>query len=51
MNKKLINIRGVKENNDMAYRYKMPEINAITEGKGNGIKTNIINMVEIASAL
>ena len=51
MNKKLINIRGVKENNDIAYRYKMPEVDAITEGKGNGIKTNIINMVEIASAL
>ena len=36
---------------DQFYRYKMPKLQAKVEGKGNGIKTVIVNMVEIAKAL
>jgi len=40
--------RGLK---DDFYRYKMPKIIAKVEGKGNGIRTVIVNMVEVAKAL
>jgi len=36
---------------DQFYRYKMPRLIAKVEGKGNGIKTVIVNMVEIAKSL
>ncbi|XP_058458776.1 eukaryotic translation initiation factor 5 [Malaya genurostris] len=36
---------------DVFYRYKMPRINAKVEGKGNGIKTVIVNMAEVARAI
>ncbi|XP_063728629.1 uncharacterized protein LOC134856217 [Symsagittifera roscoffensis] len=36
---------------DSFYRYKMPRILAQVEGKGNGIKTVTVNMVDIAKAL
>lgn len=36
---------------DMFYRYKMPKVIVKVEGKGNGIKTKIVNMSEIAKAL
>jgi len=36
---------------DAFYRYKMPRLQAKVEGKGNGIKTVVVNMVDIARAL
>ncbi|XP_074279520.1 putative eukaryotic translation initiation factor 5-2 [Silene latifolia] len=41
-----------KDNADDAfYRYKMPKMITKIEGRGNGIKTNIVNMVDISKAL
>ncbi|CAN6936263.1 unnamed protein product [Brassica oleracea] len=42
---------GASNRNDAFYRYKMPKMVTKTEGKGNGIKTNIVNNVDIAKAL
>jgi len=36
---------------DAFYRYKMPRVQAKVEGKGNGIKTVLVNMVEVARSL
>ncbi|XP_062858262.1 eukaryotic translation initiation factor 5 [Trichomycterus rosablanca] len=36
---------------DQFYRYKMPRLIAKVEGKGNGIKTVLVNMVDVAKAL
>ncbi|KAI8969075.1 domain found in IF2B/IF5-domain-containing protein [Mycotypha africana] len=44
-----INVR--RDVKDSFYRYKMPRLSAKVEGKGNGIKTVITNMTEIARAL
>ncbi|XP_065833128.1 eukaryotic translation initiation factor 5-like [Oscarella lobularis] len=40
-----------RKNTDPYYRYKMPRLLAKVEGKGNGIKTVVVNMVEIAKSL
>lgn len=36
---------------DMFYRYKMPRLLAKVEGKGNGIKTVVVNMADVAKSL
>jgi translation initiation factor 5 len=36
---------------DAFYRYKMPRLIGKIEGRGNGIKTNVVNNVDIAKAL
>ncbi|KAJ7975793.1 Eukaryotic translation initiation factor 5 [Quillaja saponaria] len=42
---------GAGNSDDAFYRYKMPKMITKIEGRGNGIKTNVVNMVEIAKAL
>jgi len=42
---------GASNKDDAFYRYKMPRMITKIEGRGNGIKTNIVNMVDIAKAL
>ncbi|KAI3862100.1 hypothetical protein MKX03_007323 [Papaver bracteatum] len=42
---------GAGNSGDAFYRYKMPRMLAKIEGRGNGIKTNVVNMVDIAKAL
>jgi len=49
MSKQVVNIP--RDVEDSYYRYKMPVLIAKVEGKGNGIKTVIENMREIASSL
>uniref|UniRef100_A0A673TF63 Eukaryotic translation initiation factor 5 n=1 Tax=Suricata suricatta TaxID=37032 RepID=A0A673TF63_SURSU len=36
---------------DQFYHYKMPRLIAKVEGKGNGIKTVIVNLIDVAKAL
>ncbi|KAL2644730.1 hypothetical protein R1flu_012317 [Riccia fluitans] len=42
---------GAGNRDDVYYRYKMPKLMTKIEGRGNGIKTNVVNMVEVAKAL
>ena len=36
---------------DPHYRYKMPKIQVVSQGSGNGIKTKWINLPEVSNAL
>ncbi|KAE9385633.1 hypothetical protein BT96DRAFT_960714 [Gymnopus androsaceus JB14] len=45
----IVNIR--RDVEDKFYRYRMPLLNTKIEGKGNGIKTVIPNMADVARAL
>ncbi|QLG71475.1 hypothetical protein HG535_0B05170 [Zygotorulaspora mrakii] len=40
-----------RDNNDPFYRYKMPLIQAKVEGRGNGIKTAVLNVADIGRSL
>lgn len=40
-----------KDVSDPFYRYKMERIQSKVEGKGNGIKTVIVNLSSVASSL
>lgn len=47
----MLNISGVNRIDDPEYRYKMPRLVGKVEGRGNGIKTVVVNCVEIATSL
>jgi len=45
------NINIGRDNSDLSFRYKMPRLVTKVEGRGNGIKTVLVNVVDIAKAL
>jgi len=47
----IINIAGAVAVVDESYRYKMPKIIGKVEGRGNGIKTVLFNIVDVALSL
>jgi translation initiation factor 5 len=46
-----MNISGTTLVEDPSYRYKMPRLLAKVEGRGNGIKTVLVNVTDVASSL
>ena len=46
-----MNIAGVTPVDDPSYRYQMPRLQAKVEGRGNGIKTLIVNVTDIGLSL
>lgn len=49
MSGRLINVR--RDNPDSYYRYKMEPLQTKIEGKGNGIKTVVVNLSSVANSL
>lgn len=49
ISKGLLNIPSTVD--DLNYRYKMPRPELKIEGRGNGIKTNLVNLNDIAKSL
>lgn len=47
----MMNIAGTQAVDDPEYRYKMPRLQAKIEGRGNGIKTLVVNCADIATSL
>ena len=47
----LLNISGTAVNEDPSFRYKMPRLVGKIEGRGNGIKTIVVNMEDIATSI
>jgi translation initiation factor 5 len=47
----MLNITGTTLNHDPTFRYKMPALVAKIEGRGNGIKTIVVNLRTIADAI
>jgi translation initiation factor 5 len=47
----LVNIAGLTPVEDPSYRYKMPKILGKVEGRGNGIKTVLPNIIEVSQSL
>lgn len=47
----VINLAGTSPIDDPEYRYKMPAVYGKIEGSGNGIKTNIPNITDVALSL
>jgi translation initiation factor 5 len=47
----IINIAGTTPVDDPAYRYKMPAVFGKIEGSGNGIKTVLVNVLDVANSL
>lgn len=48
---RIINISGLSPIDDPSYRYKMPTVVGKIEGRGNGIKTVVVNISDLALAL
>ena len=47
----MINITGQVHNPDPSFRYRMPAIQTKIEGRGNGIRTVVTNIIDVANAL